>query len=132
MSESFEIQFAGRPLVVTTGKVAGQAGGSALVRFGDTVVLATATASREPREGIDFFPLLVDWEERQYSVGRIPGSFFRREGRPSERAILAARLTDRPLRPRFPKGFRNDVQIVVTVFSVDPDSAPEFAGLIGA
>ncbi len=132
MSESFEIRFAGRPLVVTTGKVAGQAGGSALVRFGDTVVLATATASREPREGIDFFPLLVDWEERQYSVGRIPGSFFRREGRPSERAILAARLTDRPLRPRFPKGFRNDVQIVVTVFSVDPDSAPEFAGLIGA
>ncbi|MCL6580982.1 MAG: polyribonucleotide nucleotidyltransferase, partial [Firmicutes bacterium] len=113
-------------------RVAKQAGGSALVRFGDTVILATATASAQPREGVDFFPLLVDWEERQYSVGRIPGSFFRREGRPSERATLCARLTDRPLRPRFPKGFRNDVQVVVTVFSVDPDCAPEFAGLIGA
>jgi polyribonucleotide nucleotidyltransferase len=112
--------------------LAKQAGGSALVRYGDTVVLATATASREPRLGIDYFPLLVDWEERQYSVGRIPGSFFRREGRPSERATLSARLTDRPLRPRFPKGFRNDVQVVVTVFSVDQDCAPEFAGILGA
>ena len=113
-------------------KVAKQAGGNALVHYGDTVVLATATVSSQPREGIDFFPLLVDWEERQYSVGRIPGSFFRREGRPSEKATLSARLTDRPLRPRFPKGFRNDVQVVVTVFSVDPDCAPEFAGILGA
>ncbi len=132
MTDRFEIEYAGRPLVIEVGKVARQAGGSALVRYGDSVILATATASREPRQGIDFFPLLVDWEERQYSVGRIPGSFFRREGRPSERAILCARLTDRPLRPRFPKGFRNDVQVVVTVFSVDPGSPIEFAGLLGA
>jgi polyribonucleotide nucleotidyltransferase len=102
------------------------------VRYGDTVVLATATASAELRQGIDFFPLLVDWEERQYSVGRIPGSFFRREGRPSERATLSARLTDRTLRPRFPKGFRNDIQVVVTVLSVDQDAAPVFAGILGA
>jgi len=132
MSERFEIDFAGRPLVIDINRVARQAGGSALVHYGDTVVLVTATASKRPREGIDFFPLLVDWEERQYSVGRIPGSFFRREGRPSERAILSARLTDRPLRPRFPKGFRNDVQVVVTVFSVDQDSPMEFAGIVGA
>lgn len=112
--------------------MAKQAGGNALVRYGDTVVLATATASSALREGIDFFPLLVDWEERQYSVGRIPGSFFRREGRPSEKATLSARLTDRPLRPRFPKGLRNDIQVVVTVLSVDPDCAPEFAGILGA
>ena len=102
------------------------------MRYGDTVVLATATASAELRQGIDFFPLLVDWEERQYSVGRIPGSFFRREGRPSERATLSARLTDRTLRPRFPKGFRNDIQVVVTVLSVDQDAAPVFAGILGA
>jgi polyribonucleotide nucleotidyltransferase len=132
MTERFEIQYAGRPLVIEVGKVARQAGGSALVRYGDCVILATATASRELRQGIDYFPLLVDWEERQYSVGRIPGSFFRREGRPSERAILSARLTDRPLRPRFPKGFRNDVQVVVTVFSVDPEVPVEFAGILGA
>ncbi|RJQ11276.1 MAG: polyribonucleotide nucleotidyltransferase [Bacillota bacterium] len=132
MSDKFETTFAGRALIVEVNRVATQAGGSALVRYGDTVVLATATVSKEPREGIDFFPLLVDWEERQYSVGRIPGSFFRREGRPSERATLSARLTDRPLRPRFPKGFRNDVQVVVTVFSVDPNCAPEFAGIVGA
>ncbi len=132
MSDRFEIQYAGRPLVVECNRVAKQAGGSALVRYGDTVILATATVAGKPREGIDFFPLLVDWEERQYSVGRIPGSFFRREGRPSEKATLSARLTDRPLRPRFPKGFRNDVQVVVTVFSVDPDNPPEFPGLLGA
>jgi len=131
MSERFEIQYAGRPLAVEISKVAKQAGGNALVRYGDTVVLVTATVS-DPREGMDFFPLLVDWEERQYSVGRIPGSFFRREGRPSERAILSARLTDRTIRPRFPKGFRNDVQVVVTVFSVDPDNPPEFPGILGA
>jgi len=131
MADRFEIQYAGRPLAIEVNKVAKQAGGNALVRYGDTVVLVTATAS-EPREGLDFFPLLVDWEERQYSVGRIPGSFFRREGRPSERAILSARLTDRTIRPRFPKGFRNDVQVVVTVFSVDPDNPPEFAGIVGA
>ena len=128
----YRTELAGRPLVVELGEMALQANGSALVRYGDTVVLVTATATREPREGIDFFPLRVDWEERLYAAGRIPGSFFRREGRPSERAILSGRLTDRPLRPLFPKGFRNDVQIVVTTLSYDDDNLPEIAGILGA
>jgi polyribonucleotide nucleotidyltransferase len=130
--KQFSIDFAGRNLVIETGEVAKQAGGSVLVRYGDTVVLATSTASRDPREGIDFFPLTVDYEERLYSVGKIPGGFIKREGRPSEKAILAGRLIDRAIRPLFPKGFRNDVQVIATVLSVDQDNAPEIAAMIGA
>lgn len=129
---SYEMEFGGRKLVIETGELAGQANGSVLVRYGDTVVLVTATASKEPREGIDFFPLLVDFEERLYSVGKIPGGFIKREGRPSEAAILSARLIDRPLRPLFPKGFRNDVQVVATVMSVNQDNAPDITAMIGA
>ena len=127
----FETELAGRALVVETGKMAGLANGSCLVRYGETVVLVTATASDKPRAGIDFFPLAVDFEERLYSVGRIPGSFMRREGRPSERAILTSRLIDRPIRPLFPKDLRNDVAVSITVLSVDNDNAPEIAGMIG-
>ena len=130
--ETFSTTLGGRPLVIETGKMAKQANGAVLVRYGDTVVLVTATASAEPREGIDFFPMTVDYEERLYAVGRIPGGFIKREGRPSEAAILAARLIDRPLRPLFPKGFRNDVHIVATVMSVDQDNAPEVTAMLGA
>jgi polyribonucleotide nucleotidyltransferase len=114
------------------GKLAGQADGAVLLRYGDTVVLVTACATEQPREGIDFFPLTIDYEERLYAAGKIPGSFFRREGRPTTEAVLAARLTDRPLRPLFPKGFRNDVQIVVTVLSADQENSPDVLGTIGA
>ena len=127
----FETEFAGRKLTVETGKMAGLANGSCLVRYGETAVLVTATASEKPRAGIDFFPLAVDFEERLYAVGRIPGSFMRREGRPSERAILTSRLIDRPIRPLFPKDLRNDVAVSITVLSVDNDCAPEIAGMIG-
>ena len=129
---SFEMQLGGRSFVIETGKMAKQANGSALVRYGDTVVLVAATASAEPREGVDFFPLTVDYEEKMYSVGKIPGGFIKREGRPSESAILNSRMIDRPIRPLFPDGFRNDVQIVATVLSVDQDNPPEIAGMIGA
>lgn len=122
----------GRKLVVEVEKFAKQANGSALMRYGDTVLLVTSTASKEPREGIDFFPLTVDYEERMYSVGKIPGGFIKREGRPTEKAILAARLTDRPLRPLFPKGFRNAVHIVATVMSMDQDNPPEITAINGA
>lgn len=122
----------GRPLVIETGKLAKQANGSVLVRYGDTVVLVTATMASEPREGIDFFPLVVDYEERMYAVGKIPGGWGRREGKPTEMAILSSRMIDRPLRPLFPKGFRHDVQVVATVLSVDKDNAPEIPALIGA
>ncbi len=128
----FETTYAGRPLVVETGKMAQLANGSCLVRYGETVVLVTATASAKPRDGIDFFPLSVDFEERLYAVGRIPGSFMRREGRPSEKAILASRQIDRPMRPLFPKDLRNDVSIVCTVLENDYDNAPEIAALLGA
>lgn len=128
----FETTFAGRPLVVETGKMAQLANGSCLVRYGDTVVLVTATASPKPREGIDFFPLSVDFEERLYAVGRIPGSFMRREGRPSEKAILSSRQIDRPMRPLFPKDLRNDVSIVCTVMQNDYDNSPEVVSLLGA
>ncbi|MEG2857372.1 MAG: polyribonucleotide nucleotidyltransferase, partial [Clostridia bacterium] len=114
---TYETEFAGRTLTVETGKMAGLANGSCLVRYGETVILVTATASQKPRPGIDFFPLSVDFEERLYSVGRIPGSFMRREARPSERAILASRLIDRPTRPLFPSDMRNDVAIAATVMS---------------
>lgn len=128
----YSYNMSGRKFTVETGKFAKQANGSVLVRYGETVLLVTATASREPREGIDFFPLTVDYEERMYSVGKIPGGFIKREGRPTEKAILAARLTDRPLRPLFPKGFRNAVHIVSTVMSMDQDNPPEIASINGA
>ena len=128
----FQTTLAGRPLVVETGKVAQLANGSCLIRYGNTAVLCTATASEKPREGVDFFPLSVDYEEKLYSVGKIPGSFQRREGRPSEKAILASRVIDRPVRPLFPKDMRNDVSIVCPVVSVDPDCPPETTAMIGA
>lgn len=122
----------GRAMSLETGRMARQANGAVVVRYGETVVLVTAVVSREPRQGIDFFPLTVDFEERLYSVGKIPGGFIKREGRPSEQAILAARLTDRPIRPLFPDGFRNDVHVVASILSVDHDHSPEVAGMIGA
>ncbi|KJE26961.1 polyribonucleotide nucleotidyltransferase [Geobacillus kaustophilus] len=127
----FSIDVAGRPLIVETGKLAKQANGAALVRYGDTVVLSTATASREAKN-VDFFPLTVNYEERLYAVGKIPGGFIKREGRPSEKAILVSRLIDRPIRPLFAEGFRNEVQVVSMVMSVDQDCAPEVAALIGS
>ena len=128
----FEYELAGRKLIVETGKMAQLAGGSALVRYGHTAILATATASEKPRDGIDFLPLAVDYEERLYAVGKIPGSFMKREGRPSEKAILAARVIDRPIRPLFPKDLRNDVVLSLLVLSVDQDNSPEIAAMIGA
>ena len=127
----FETELAGRPLVVETGKMTQLANGACLVRYGETVVHVAATASAKPRDGIDFFPLSVDYEEKLYAVGRIPGSYMRREGRPSEKAILTSRVIDRPIRPLFPKDMRNDVSIVATVMSVDPDCAPEITAMIG-
>ena len=128
----FETTLAGRPLVVETGKVAQLANGSCLVRYGETVVLCAVTMSAKPRDGVDFFPLSVDYEEKLYAVGKIPGSFQRREGRPSEKAILTSRVIDRPIRPLFPKDMRNDVSVVCTVMSVDPDCPPETTAMIGA
>lgn len=130
--QTFQMQLGNRDLIIETGKMAKQAGGSVLVRYGDTAVLVTATASAEPREGMDFFPLTVDYEEKLYSVGKIPGGFIKREGRPSESSILAGRLIDRPIRPLFASGFRNDVQVVATVLSVDQDNPPEIPAMIGA
>lgn len=127
----FKTDFAGRPLVIETGKIAQLANGACLVRYGETVVNVAVTATAEPREGIDFFPLSVDFEEKMYAVGRIPGSFLRREGRPSEKAILVSRVIDRPIRPLFPKDMRNDVSVVCTVMSVDPDCSPEIAAMVG-
>ena len=129
--KKFETTLAGRPLVVETGKMAQLAGGSCLIRYGETEVLCTATMSDKPREGVDFFPLSVDFEEKLYSVGRIPGSFQRREGKASEKATLASRVIDRPIRPLFPKDMRNDVGVVATVMSVDPDCSPEITAMIG-
>ncbi len=128
----FETTVAGRPLVVETGKFAGLANGSAMIRYGETCVLACATASEKPRDGIDFFPLAVDYEEKLYSVGRIPGSFMKREGKPSEKAILTARVIDRPIRPLFPKDMRNDVVVSLTLMAVDQDCSPEITAMIGA
>lgn len=130
-AKSFSTTLAGRPLIIETGKVAGLANGACIVRYGETVVLATATSSARPRDGIDFFPLSVDFEERLYAVGRIPGSFMRREGRPSEKAILASRLIDRAIRPLFPNDMRNDVVVSATVMSVDPDCSTEISAMIG-
>jgi len=128
----FKYILAGRELKVTIGKIAELANGSCIVQYGDTVIMANVAASKEPREGIDFFPLSVDFEEKLYSVGKIPGGFIKREGRPGEKAILTSRLIDRPLRPLFPKGYRNDVAVTVTVLSVDQDCSPEIAGMIGS
>lgn len=127
----FKTQLAGRTLVVETGKFAQLANGSCMVRYGDTCVHVAVTASEKPRDGIDFFPLAVDFEERLYSVGKIPGSFSKREGKPSEKAILASRVIDRPIRPLFPKDMRNDVSVVCTVMSVDEDCSPEITAMIG-
>ncbi|MBP5303764.1 MAG: polyribonucleotide nucleotidyltransferase [Clostridia bacterium] len=128
----FETTLAGRPLVVETGKMAQLSSGSCMVRYGDTCVLCNVTASAKPREGVDFFPLSVDYEEKMYAVGKIPGAFLRREGRPSEKAILTSRVIDRPIRPLFPKDMRNDVSIVCTVMCIDPDCPPETTAMIGA
>ena len=127
---TFETTYAGRPIVVETGKTCGLSNGSCWVRYGETVVMANVTASAKPREGVDFFPLSVDYEERLYSVGKIPGSFTKREGKPSEKAILTSRCVDRPIRPLFPKDMRNDVSVVMTVLAVEPDNSPEIAGMI--
>ena len=132
MFKSYETELAGRKLVIETGKMAGLANGSVLVRYGDTCVLVNVTASKEPREGIDFFPLSVDFEEKLYAVGKIPGGFLKREGKPSDKAILTSRAIDRPLRPLFPKDFRNDVVVVGTVLCVEQDNSPEVAAMIGA
>lgn len=129
--KSFEYKLAGRPLVIETGKMAGLANGSCLVKYGDTIILAAATASKKPRDGIDFLPLSVDFEEKLYAVGRVPGSYNRREGRPTEKAILTSRVIDRQIRPLFPKDLRNDVVLNLTVLSVDNDCSPEVAGMIG-
>ena len=127
---TFETTYAGRPLVVETGKTCGLSNGSCWVRYGETVVMANVTASAKPREGVDFFPLSVDYEERLYSVGKIPGSFTKREGKPSEKAILTSRCVDRPISPVFPKDMRNDVSVVMTVLAVEPDNSPEITGMI--
>ena len=128
----FNYTYAGRPLTVETGKVAGLANGSCMIHYGDTVILACATASAKPRDGIDFLPLSVDYDEKMYAVGKIPGGFLRREGRPSEKAILTSRVIDRPIRPLFPKDLRNDVSLTLTVMSVDEDCSPEITAMIGA
>ncbi|MDR2457961.1 MAG: polyribonucleotide nucleotidyltransferase, partial [Clostridiales Family XIII bacterium] len=130
--ESFETDFAGKKLVFEVGKLNEFANGQVTVRYEDTVVNVTAVAGKEPREGVDFFPLSVDYEEKMYAAGKIPGGFIKREGRPTERAILNSRLIDRPLRPLFPKGFYNDVQIVALVMGVDPSAPPEIAAMIGS
>ncbi len=130
--KKYQMEVAGRPLIVEIGQVAKQANGAALMRYGDTVILVTATAAKEPREGIDFFPLTVDYEEKQYAVGKIPGGFIKREGRATAQATLSARLIDRPIRPLFPKGFRNEIHVVATILSVDKDNAPDVTAITGA
>ena len=132
MFKTYSTELAGRNLTIETGKVAGLANGSVWVRYGETVVMVNVTAAKEPKEGIDFFPLSVDYEEKLYSVGKIPGGFTKREGKPAEKAILTSRAIDRPLRPLFPKDFRNDVCVVATVLSVDQDNSPEVCAMIGA
>ena len=128
----FRYTFAGRPLVIESGKMAGLANGSVLCRYGDTAVLCCATASEKPRDGIDFLPLSVDFDERMYAAGKIPGGYLKREGKPSEKAVLTSRVIDRPIRPLFPKDLRNDVALTLTVMSVDPDCSPEITAMIGA
>ncbi len=132
MFKQYETELAGRKLTIETGKIAGLANGSVMVRYGDTVVMVNVTAAKEPKDGIDFFPLSVDYEEKLYAVGKIPGSFTKREGKPTDKAILTSRAIDRPLRPLFPKDFRNDVCVVATVLSVEQDNSPEVCAMIGA
>ncbi len=132
VQEKVTIDVGGRPLTIETGLLAKQANGSVLVRYGETVVLVTAVVSSKQREGVDFFPLSVDYVEKTYAAGKIPGGFFKREGRLSEHEILTSRFIDRPLRPLFPKGFRNDVQIIATVLSADGENDPDMAAMIGA
>ncbi len=132
MFKTYSMELAGRTLTIETGKMAELANANVLVRYGETVVMVNVTASKEPREGIDFFPLSVDYEEKLYSVGKIPGSFQKREGKPTDKAILTSRVIDRPIRPLFPKDFRNDVCVVATVLSVDPDNSPEVCAMIGS
>lgn len=129
---TFSTELGGRPLTIETGKIAKQANGSVLIRYGETAVVVAVTGTDTPREGVDFFPLTVDFEEKMYAVGKIPGGFLRREGRPPETAILTSRLIDRPIRPMFPDAYHNDVQIVATAVSVDPDNAPDIPAMIGA
>ena len=127
----FEREVGGRKFSIETGNLAGQANGAVTVRYGDSVVLVTACTSEEPREGIDFLPLTIDYEERLYAAGKIPGGFIRREGRPSQEATLASRLTDRPLRPLLPKGWRRDIQVIITVLSADLENDPDVLAVIG-
>ncbi|MFC1897651.1 polyribonucleotide nucleotidyltransferase [Chloroflexota bacterium] len=131
-SQTFECEVGGRSLIIDTGKLAGQAGGAVTVRYGDTVILVTACISKEPREGVDFLPLTIDYEERLYAAGKIPGGFIRREGRPSQEATLAGRLTDRPLRPLLPKAWRNDIQLINTILSADQENDPDILAVIGS
>ncbi|MBQ4136252.1 MAG: polyribonucleotide nucleotidyltransferase, partial [Clostridia bacterium] len=130
--KTFRYTLAGRPLVIETGKMAGLANGSVLIRYGETVLLCCSTASAKPRDGIDFLPLSVDYDERMYAAGKIPGGYLKREGKPSEKAVLTSRVIDRPIRPLFPKDLRNDVALTLTVMSVDPDCSPEITAMIGA
>lgn len=132
MYKSYSMELAGRTLTVDVGRVAKQANGAALMHYGDTVVLATATASDKPRDGIDFFPLSVEYEEKLYAVGKIPGGFNKREGKASENAILTSRVIDRPMRPLFPKDYRNDVTLDNIVMSVDQDCSPELTAMLGS
>jgi len=132
MEYKLQIDFGGRPFSIETGKVAKQASGSVMVQYGETVVLVTAVASDKKREGLDFIPLTVNYLEMTYAAGRIPGGFFKREGRPSDRETLISRFIDRPLRPLFPKGFQNEIQIIATVLSADQDNDPSILGMIGA
>ena len=132
MYKSFSMELAGRTLTVDVGRVAAQANGAAFMHYGDTTVLSTATASDKPRDGIDFFPLSVEFEEKMYSVGKIPGGFNKREGKASENAVLTARVIDRPMRPLFPKDYRNDVTLNNLVLSVDQDCSPEYTAMLGS
>src|SRR6188508_2469071 len=126
------LELAGRTLSIETGLIAEQAHGAAVVRYGDTVVLVTVVGEKQPNDSVDFFPLSVDYEERMYAAGKIPGGFIKREGRPTEAAILAGRLTDRPIRPLFPEGYKDDVQLVITVLSTDQENNPDTIGTIAA
>jgi polyribonucleotide nucleotidyltransferase len=132
MAKAYEVNYGGRSLTVETGKVARQAGGACMVRYGDTVVLVTACRASEASEGTDFMPLTVNYLEKTYAAGKIPGGFFKREGRPSEREVLCSRLIDRPLRPLFPDGYFMETQVLATVMSLDPENDPEVAALVGA
>ena len=132
MEKIYSIELAGRTMTFETGKLAGLANSSVLVKYGDTTVLVNVTASKEPKEGIDFFPLSVEYNERQYAVGKMPGGYKKREGKPSDEAILTSRAIDRPIRPLFPKDFRNDVVVDCLVLSVEQDNSPEVCAMIGS